>query len=157
MKQLIFLLFFLPCIAQGQDYRFNNYNINNGLSQSNVNTIIQDDNSGLWIGTQDGLNRFDGKTFEIFNPDETKGIESPFIRVSAKTKDGKIWFGTRNGLTVFDSDTESFKTFTIDKKKILDIQDLCLSPSNELFIATLGYGIVKFNFENQSFHQMRMM
>ena len=154
MKQLIFFLFFLPCLTQGQDYRFNNYNINNGLSQSNVNTIIQDDNSGLWIGTQDGLNRFDGKTFEIFNPDETNGIESPFIEVSVKTKDGQIWFGTRNGLTVFNPKTEAFKTFTIDKKKIFDIQDICLSPSNELFIATLGYGIVKFDTKNQSFTQL---
>ena len=65
---------------RSQDFRFNNYNINDGLSQSSVNTILQDDFGGLWIGTQDGLNRFDGKSFEIFNADETEGIESPYIQ-----------------------------------------------------------------------------
>ena len=110
-----------------------------------MNTIIQDDNGGLWIGTQDGLNRFDGKSFEIFNPDETEGIESPFINTSVITEDRKIWFGSRNGLTLFNPNTEKFQTFTIDKKKILDIQDISIAPTKDLYIATLGYGVVRFD------------
>ena len=137
--------------VRSQDFRFNNYNINDGLSQSSVNTIIQDDVGGLWIGTQDGLNRFDGKSFEIFNPDETEGIESPYIQSSVKTDDQKIWFGSRNGLTLYNPTTEKFQTFTIDKKKIFDIQDISIAKSKEFFIATLGYGIVKFNPSNNKF------
>ena len=137
--------------VRSQDFRFNNYNINDGLSQSSVNTIIQDDFGGLWIGTQDGLNRFDGKSFEIFNADETEGIESPYIQSSVKTEDRKIWFGSRNGLTLYNPTTEKFQTFTLDKKKIFDIQDISISKSKEFFIATLGYGIVKFNPSNNKF------
>ena len=121
------------------------------MSQSSVNTIVQDDYGGLWIGTQDGLNRFDGKTFEIFNPDETKGIESPFINKSVKTDDRKLWFATRNGLTLYNPTTEKFQTFTIDKKKIFDIQDIALSINSEFYLATLGYGIVKFNTSTKEF------
>ena len=124
--KLFFLFFLFSFAVRSQDFRFNNYTINDGLSQSSVNTIIQDDNGGLWIGTQDGLKRFDGKSFEIFNPDETEGIESPFINTSVKTEDRKIWFGSRNGLTLFNPNTEKFQTFTIDKKKILDIQDISI-------------------------------
>jgi len=77
VNKYIFLFCLLTFSVRSQDFRFNNYNINDGLSQSSVNTILQDDFGGLWIGTQDGLNRFDGKSFEIFNADETEGIESP--------------------------------------------------------------------------------
>ena len=138
-------------VVRAQDFRFNNYNINDGLSQSSVNTIVQDDYGGLWIGTQDGLNRFDGKTFEIFNPDETKGIESPFINTAVKTEDLKLWFGTRNGLTLYNPTTEKFQTFTIDKKKIFDIQDISIAKNKELYIATLGYGVVRFNPSTKTF------
>ena len=121
------------------------------MSQSSVNTIVQDDYGGLWIGTQDGLNRFDGKSFEIFNPDETNGIESPFINKSVKTEDRKLWFGTRNGLTLYNPTTEKFQTFTIDKKKIFDIQDISIAKNKELYIATLGYGVVRFNPSTNKF------
>ena len=151
MNKFIFLFCLLSFSGRSQDFRFNNYNINDGLSQSNVNTIVQDDFGGLWIGTQDGLNRFDGKSFEIFNADETDGIESPYIQSSVKTEDQKIWFGTRNGLTFYNPTTEKFQTFTIDKKKIFDIQDISISKTKEFFIATLGYGIVKFNPSNNIF------
>ncbi len=151
MKKYFFLFFLIPLLAKAQDFRFNNYNINDGLSQSSVNTIVQDDYGGLWIGTQDGLNRFDGKTFEIFNPDETKGIESPFINKSIKTDDRKLWFATRNGLTLYNPTTEKFQTFTIDKKKIFDVQDIALSINSEFYLATLGYGVVKFNASTKEF------
>ena len=78
-------------------YRFRNYSITNGLSQSVVTTIQQDFTHSLWIGTQDGLNKFDGTKFEVFTSDDTKGLENEFILCSAKSKDGRIWFGTNNG------------------------------------------------------------
>lgn len=120
MKKLIFFIALLPFFIGAQSvYRFNNYTINNGLSQSSVNTIVQDDNSALWIGTQDGLNRFDGVKFEIFNSDEEEGINNPFITSSAKTKDGKLWFGTHNGLTEYSPNTERFQTYTPDRKSVV--------------------------------------
>ncbi len=88
MLKNIFLSFFL-CFsaliinAQGE-YRFRNYTINDGLSQSMVTTIIQDDNYGIWAGTQDGLNRFDGKTFEVFTPDDNKNILSQYLHSYVK-------------------------------------------------------------------------
>ncbi len=57
-----------------------------------MNTIIQDENSSLWIGTQDGLNRFDGSKFEIFNSDEHEGIDNPYITSSTKTRDLTLMF-----------------------------------------------------------------
>ena len=92
-------------------YRFRNYTINDGLSQSSVTCILQDENHSLWIGTQDGLNRFDGKNFELFNSELTPGIQNEYIKCSAKTSDGRLWFGTSNGLTSYDPEKEEFNTY----------------------------------------------
>lgn len=135
-------------------YRFNNYTINNGLSQSSVNTILQDDNSALWIGTQDGLNRFDGEKFEIFNSDEVDGIDNPFITSSAKTKDGKLWFGTRNGLTSYSLETEVFQTFTPENKINLVVSSIAVGLESDIWISTENQGVLKFNSTTQKFQSL---
>ncbi len=152
MKKLIFFIALLPFFIGAQSvYRFNNYTINNGLSQSSVNTIVQDDNSALWIGTQDGLNRFDGVKFEIFNSDEEEGINNPFITSSAKTKDGKLWFGTHNGLTEYSPNTEKFQTYTPNNKKNIDISSISIGEGNDLWIATLNQGVFRFDRDKKQF------
>ena len=121
----VLIILFSKSLLHGQTtYRFNNYTINEGLSQSSVTCIIQDNTNSLWVGTQDGLNRFDGKSFEIFNSDETKGIESEYIRCSFKTKNGNLWFGTSNGLTKYDVKKEEFKTYLTLKKTPLQIEKI---------------------------------
>ena len=147
-------LFYLLCsffiVAQGE-YRFRNYTINDGLSQSSVTTIIQDNNYGIWIGTQDGLNRFDGKSFEVFTPDDNKNILSQSFKCSAKTKDGRIWFGTVNGLTVFDPNLEKFQSFTVNKKQALQIESISIDQKNNLWIATLSNGLLYFDTKTLRF------
>jgi len=149
---LIGILLFAASFGIAQTaYRFRNYTINDGLSQSSVTSIIQDDNHSLWIGTQDGLNRFDGRSFEIYTADDTKGIESQYIKCSVKTTDGKLWFGTTNGLTMFDPTLEVFTTFTTDQKTALQIESICLDPTGNLWIGTSGKGILKFDKRSKKF------
>jgi ligand-binding sensor domain-containing protein/class 3 adenylate cyclase/predicted metal-dependent HD superfamily phosphohydrolase len=137
-------------LSQGQ-YRFKNYTINEGLSQSSVTTIIQDNNYGIWVGTQDGLNRFDGKSFEVFTPDVNKSIFSQSIKCSAKTKDGRLWFGTANGLTMYDPNSEKFQSFTLNKKQSLQIESIFVDEKNNLWVATIGNGLLYFNTKTLSF------
>ena len=69
MKKWFSVLMFFGAhvVAHAQSaYRFSNFSINDGLSQSSVTCLLQDDNHALWIGTQDGLNRFDVNQFEVF-------------------------------------------------------------------------------------------
>ena len=142
---LVFLTFVLSGVWSQTAYRFRNYTINDGLSQSSVTCILQDDNHSLWIGTQDGLNRFDGKTFEIFNSDETEGLESEYIKCSVKTNDGKIWFGTTNGLTVYDPEKEQFKTYSMGAVTALQIESITKDASGALWLGTMGYGVLRFD------------
>lgn len=147
----LFILFVctISLIQAQTTYRFNNYSINEGLSQSSVTCIIQDKTNALWIGTQDGLNRYDGKVFEIFNSDNTKGIESEYIRCSAQTPNGALWFGTSNGLTKYDLNTDVFKTFSYLKNTPLQIEKIAVDKEGNLWMASLTSGLLKFETKTQ--------
>ena len=116
-----------------------------------VTTIIQDDNYGIWAGTQDGLNRFDGKTFEVFTPEDNKNILSQSFKCSAKSKDGRIWFGTVNGLTLYDPVLEKFRSFTLNRKQSLQVESIFVDSKDNLWIATMGNGLLYFDTKKLSF------
>lgn len=83
-----------------QQYRFMEYGLNDGLPQPYVYTINQDASGYLWIGTGDGLARFDGKTFQVFTTSDS--LSDIFITTSHTNKSG-VWFGHMNGgVTLFD-------------------------------------------------------
>ena len=142
----------ITTVVFGQsEIRFRNYTINDGLSQSSVTCIIQDDLNSLWIGTQDGLNRFDGKSFEIFTSGETEGLESEYIRCAAKDSYGNLWFGTNNGLTRYDIKAEKFKTFTYKSGVALQIEDLTIGKKGMIWIASAETGIYRFDTKTEKF------
>jgi ligand-binding sensor domain-containing protein/signal transduction histidine kinase/DNA-binding response OmpR family regulator len=97
--------------AAGQPYYFNHYQVESGLSNNSVECAIQDDDGFLWIGTINGLNRFDGYTFKTFynDPADTASIGSNFIRCLYNDKHGVIWVGTNKGVYTFDKIGERFK------------------------------------------------
>ncbi len=145
----ILLLCSKSILLAQSSYRFTNYSINEGLSQSSVTCIIQDKSNALWVGTQDGLNKFDGKNFEIFNSDNTKGIESEYIRCSTKSNDGNLWFGTLNGLTKYDFKKEKFKTFSFFKNTPLQVEKISIDKDGNLWLASLTSGLLMFNIKTE--------
>lgn len=155
MRLILVVLSVLSSFLSGAQtaYRFRNYTINDGLSQSSITCIVQDKNHSLWIGTQDGLNRFDGKNFEVFTSDDTEGLESEYIKSSVKTNDGKLWFGTMNGLTVFDPNTEKFSTYSLSNNKALQIESICLDGSGLIWIGTTGHGLLSFERSTKKFNE----
>ena len=112
--------------------------------------IFQDENFGLWIGTQDGLNRFDGKRFEVFTSYDIKGLEGNYIRSSLKSPNGILWFGTTNGLTSFDPKTEQFITYKEGKEE-LSIEQIALDKNNNLWMTTSTKGVWMFNLKTKKF------
>src|ERR1700759_3453423 len=108
---LAILANFLPGKLCGQPYYFNHYQVESGLSNNSVECTIQDDDGFLWIGTINGLNRFDGYTFKTFynDPGDTASIGSNFIRCLYNDKHGVIWVGTNKGVFTFDKVRERFE------------------------------------------------
>jgi len=68
----------------------------NGLPQSTVEALTRTRDGYLWVGTQDGLARFDGNRFKVFNPQNTEGLTSSHIRALSGGRDGTLWIGTQS-------------------------------------------------------------
>jgi len=91
--------------------KLKNYNTTNGLPNSKIQSILEDDNGYLWFGTQNGLCRFDGNQFTNYGKDN--GIVSFFHQCSAKDIDGRLWFGTLGG-GLYYTDGDHFQWLTQD-------------------------------------------
>ena len=79
-----------PIILQSQSF-----GVPQGLSQSTVTSIVQDHDGYIWIGTLNGLNRFDGREFKHFYADDSaSGLPSSFIRSLLITEEGELLVGT---------------------------------------------------------------
>jgi ligand-binding sensor domain-containing protein/signal transduction histidine kinase len=97
-----------------QNIRFEHLSLEEGLSQSVVNSILQDRTGFLWIGTQDGLNRYDGYNFTIYKPDSTdpSSLSDRWITALAEDDEGYLWVGTRlGGLNRYNPVTGNFKRY----------------------------------------------
>src|SRR5262249_30712372 len=93
---LTFLLLIAVSTAHAQ-YSIDTWTAENGLPQNTVRAILQTRDGYLWLGTQDGLVRFDGVRFVTFNTTNTKGISSNRITCLFEDAAGALWIGTEDG------------------------------------------------------------
>ena len=119
----LILLISVSTQAQDIDLIFEHYGVEDGLSQSEGNCIFQDSRGLIWIGTQAGLNRFDGREFISYdkNPLDSNSISSGWVYSIAEDSKGNLWIGTKNGLNKFNPTTEKFQHYFTSEK---DIQEL---------------------------------
>ncbi|MEO0725487.1 MAG: two-component regulator propeller domain-containing protein [Bacteroidota bacterium] len=84
-----------------------------GLSHNTIRQIVQDEQGFLWIGTEDGLNRFDGRKMVVFrsDADDPKSLSSNFIEDIAFDDEGNIWIATISGLNKLDPQVGYFERF----------------------------------------------
>ncbi len=103
MKRGAFIFFSLFISGQlfAQTFSFDNYGVEQGLSQSNVLCIQQDSLGYLWLGTNSGVSRFDGRSFQNYSTDD--GLADNSVICMLKDRKGRLWFGHGNGtLTFYD-------------------------------------------------------
>lgn len=117
--QVLLMLWIIPDLLTGQvlpidyDYysRFGHLTVNDGLPGNNVTVIRQDKQGFMWIGTRDGLARYDGNKFHVFrhNPGDSTSIAGNHINDILITADQTIFIGTSRGLSIFCPGTFSFR------------------------------------------------
>ncbi|TKT92592.1 ligand-binding sensor domain-containing protein [Dyadobacter frigoris] len=78
-----------------------------GLSNNNVFCLLRDSRGFIWLGTANGLNRFDGTTCRVYKPDNAN-IDGTDIKNIVEDQSGNLWIGTENGLSKYDRKTDKF-------------------------------------------------
>lgn len=116
MKRLVLSLFFLTlCGAElsvGRDYALVSYNADDGLSHNAVHCIAQDSRGFMWFGTADGLNRFDGISFRVYDSEDPRhGLRNTSISALCTDRKGCLWVGTEQGVYLYDEAKDRFEPF----------------------------------------------
>ena len=127
-----------------QHLNIRNYSIEDGLVQSQVHAIVQDDDGYLWFGTGEGLSKFDGREFVNFNRND--GIAANFIESGFKDHDGNLWFGHFNGrVTKYHRASKKFENISlypeIEKVSKAPIYKIFEDFDNDLWFVTNGRGL----------------
>jgi signal transduction histidine kinase len=121
---LLFILVIIESSAQlPASINFTNYTRANGLPEENINNIIQDSRGFLWIGTREGLVRFDGNTYKTWyaNPADTSKFNNNNIALSGEIEKGKLYFLSGSSLwyiNIYNHQLQKAARFT--KKELLN-------------------------------------
>ncbi|MEI7726936.1 MAG: two-component regulator propeller domain-containing protein, partial [Bacteroidota bacterium] len=96
-----------------KDYFFQKLTTVNGLSSNLIHCVFRDSRGYVWIGTSNGLNRYDGKNIKIYhhNAADPQSLPRESIRVITEDKEGHLWMGADYGLVEFDPLTEQFHLY----------------------------------------------
>ncbi len=160
---IIFVLFWVgvsSLFAQQQRvFEFRHYSLEEGLSQSTVFAVVQDELGFIWVGTEDGLNRFDGYQFRVFKnqPSDSTSLSDNYIYSIVKDTSGYLWIGTRHGgLNRFDPRSEHFRSWEVrnaDGTLTSNfIRKLLRDSSGNIWIATDDAGLWRFGPKEERFY-----
>jgi len=142
-KQIMFLCLLIfaeqsSALAQNYDLKFRQILKNQGLSSKTAQTVTQDSKGYIWIGTEDGLNRFDGYGCSVYRHDaeDSNTISGNYIYTIKEDKQKKLWIGTNSGLDFYDREKNVFKHTPILNGTIqytADIKFIHFSPNGDLY------------------------
>ncbi len=159
LGSICWILWISATFAQTSTYKFERLSIKDGLSHSNVYTIIQDKSGYMWFGTQDGLNKYDGYEFTIYRhePSNPNSLSTGNFGKIFQDTSGIFWFGTfGGGIDKFDPKTNKFTNYSnqIDNYKSLSNNQITFFHRDKegiLWVGTASGGLNKFNPENETF------
>lgn len=123
MKRLVLLLLnlLMPMIlfAASNDLCFRHFSVEDGLSSNSVRALMQDKYGFLWIGTDEGLNRYDGTTVKLYRLKDRGANEAISSLYSTLNK---IWIGTDEGIYIYDYETEDIMPFVLATSQNIHIE-----------------------------------
>jgi len=156
VMKMIFLIFIMGNNIYSQpsrsDLKFIRYSTKMGLSSNSQRCITQDKEGFIWIGTGDGLNRFDGYTFKVYrkNPADPSSLRSNIIDNLFTDSKGNLWIGTYGGgLSRYNQEKDNFYNYTPninDTTALLngDIKAIAEDKYHRLWVGTT-HGLHMFN------------
>lgn len=129
-----------------QDKKFRNISVERGLSQSTGFTIIQDTLGFIWVGTQDGLNRYNGKDFKVYTPSRqnANSLQSYYIRSLFLDLKGALWVGGNQGISRYDHKTDTFINYKLPRNLgEWSISSITADAQNTIWAASISGDVFK--------------
>lgn len=127
-----------------EQVRFDLITTDDGLPNSSVSSIVQDEQGFMWFTTQAGLCRYDGYEFTVYehDPFDQSTLSHNLIQTSYLEPDGTFWLGTYGGLDLFDSAAGRFQAYTHDPTDPMSLSNdvvvaVCRGPEDRLWVGTL--------------------
>lgn len=153
---LLFILVLIAGLLQGQPMLFENYNSDNGLSQNSCYAISQDKYGFMWFGTQDGLNRYDGREFKIYSAQNEIGKKLPSNIITSlfyETNTNLLWVGTVQGACIYSVAGDSLMSISefyplASRLDNIPIKKIISFKKGVYWIITFNYGLIYLNTEN---------
>lgn len=159
-KKLLWFVSFL-CLSlkiySQPSFEFKHLTEKDGLSNNLVNCFLKDKKGFLWIGTFDGLNRFDGNNFAYFkkNKKQANAIQSNVIYDLAQDKEDNIWFATNVGIGCYHQNTQQFENYvSYEKKPFGTIYNIVCDRSGDIWFSA-NTGIYRFFQKTKTFEYFK--
>lgn len=153
---LLLLFFFTSIFLHAQD-KIKNYSLKSGLSNYKVQSIFKDKCGFVWIGTQDGLNRFDGKNFVVYrnNPNNKQSISNGTITDIKQNTNGLLWIGIDGGgVNILNPITNKIRHLFNESKhkesKLTYVKHIYFDTKNIAWISTWG-GLIRYNIQQNTY------
>ncbi|WP_276372059.1 two-component regulator propeller domain-containing protein [Chryseolinea sp. H1M3-3] len=157
---LLFQIISYAAHAQANNLKFDHIGTDEGLSQSNITRIFQDSRGFMWLGTRDGLNKYDGYNFTVYKniPDDKNSLSHNYITDIIEDFDGNIWVTTfGGGLNMFDWQKEKFVHHPLspDIYATNYLHSILQDHKGNLWIGTAGNGLYIYDKHTKNFSVYR--
>ncbi|PWV45389.1 hybrid sensor histidine kinase/response regulator transcription factor [Chitinophaga sp. S165] len=156
MKQILFYcLIFLCYRTNGQQIRFRNYSVAEGLPSSTVRTIAQDDQGYLWFGTKNGISRFDGYQFRNFQykKNDSTSLGNNFLHCITRIDSTHLWIGTESGIYILDLEKEQFSHFGPPEEKT--VFDIMRDKDGMIWFTSRLNGLYRYDPVKKALHNFK--
>ena len=154
MALAVMILLSNHCALASGNLRFDRYTMDDGLSQPQVLTMVQDNRGFMWFGTLGGLNRFDGYEFKhyVHQADDPGSLTSNWIQVLYHDSRGNLWVGTKDGLNRMNLDSGQIMRYLHDPNddntiSHNEIKAIVEGPQGDIWVGT-RHGLNRIDTNN---------
>ncbi|MBK7631162.1 MAG: SpoIIE family protein phosphatase [Ignavibacteriales bacterium] len=160
---IIGFMYLLTNVLHAQEnFVFENFSIPQGLSNPTINSICEDKYGFLWLGTNDGLSRYDGYEFKVYknNPSDSTSLPGNTINTICEDNNGNLWIGGSNVLAKYDIKNDNFINVKFDRGQNLNppiIYKIFIDEKNRIWIGTNEYGVHLLNPEEMNTRRIKFI
>lgn len=163
-----FFIFFLSIIINSysqprKDLQFIHYSIDRDLSSSEVTAIVQDKQGFIWVGTEDGLNRFDSYNFKVYKKkiNDSSSLAHNYVNTLFVDSYDNLWAGTQHGISIYNKDLDAFSNCFPDRSKFSnqanDISSFAEDKDHKLYIGLKDGQLFVFNRQDNTFKLIKKL